>query len=155
MKIFADTNFFTNLWTNLSDSAEADRLWSFAGEMELFLAVTRLVNLEYTNALQRLVYESKHGAQALNITSEIAAVARLEMDQALSGGKNLLMAVPDESLLDATFESLVYRHTATRGFRTADILHIASALVLGCDTFWSFDGRAKNLAKLEGLRVNP
>jgi hypothetical protein len=25
---------------------------------------------------------------------------------------------------------------------------------LGCDTFWSFDAKAKKLAELEGLKVN-
>ena len=35
-----------------------------------------------------------------------------------------------------------------------DILLVSSALVLGCDTFWSFDTKPKKLAKLEGLKVN-
>jgi predicted nucleic acid-binding protein len=52
------------------------------------------------------------------------------------------------------FRELSNRHTAKGGFRTYDILHVASALVLGCDTFWSFDAKAKKLAKLEGLAVN-
>jgi predicted nucleic acid-binding protein len=34
------------------------------------------------------------------------------------------------------------------------VIHVASALVLGCDIFWSFDAKAKKLAKLEGLKVN-
>jgi len=41
------------------------------------------------------------------------------------------------------------------GFRTYDLLQVASALLLGCDTFWSFDGRARKLAKLEGMKVDP
>ena len=39
------------------------------------------------------------------------------------------------------------------GFRTYDLLHVATALLLECDTFWSFDIKATRLAKLEGLRV--
>ena len=34
-----------------------------------------------------------------------------------------------------------------------DLLHVASALVLACDTFWSFDPKASKLAALEGLRI--
>jgi predicted nucleic acid-binding protein len=72
MSIFADTNFFTNLWTSLSHSSEADRLWSGVVAGGECLLITRLVNLEFTNALQRLIYESRHGAQAVQITPEIA-----------------------------------------------------------------------------------
>jgi predicted nucleic acid-binding protein len=48
----------------------------------------------------------------------------------------------------------VHRHTIKRGFRAYDIMHVAAALLLGCDTFWSFDAKAKKLAELEGLKVN-
>jgi predicted nucleic acid-binding protein len=81
-------------------------------------------------------------------------VARLEMDDALRWGTSVKLALADDSAVDAAFDSLVYRHTATLGFRTADIMHVASAMVLGCDTFWSFDARAKRLAGLVGLRTN-
>jgi predicted nucleic acid-binding protein len=32
-------------------------------------------------------------------------------------------------------------------------MHVASALLLGCDTFWSFDAKAAQLAGLEGLKL--
>lgn len=32
-------------------------------------------------------------------------------------------------------------------------LHVSSALLLGCDTFWSFDPKALALAAREGLRT--
>ena len=47
------------------------------------------------------------------------------------------------------------RHTAARGFRTCDLLHVAQALILGCDTFWSSDEKANTLAALEGLTARP
>ena len=34
-----------------------------------------------------------------------------------------------------------------------DLLHVASALILACDTFWSFDPKASKLAALEGPRI--
>jgi hypothetical protein len=45
------------------------------------------------------------------------------------------------------------RHTAKHGFRTYDLLHVSSALLLKCDTFWSFDPKANRLAGLEGLET--
>lgn len=53
--------------------------------------------------------------------------------------------------LERQFEELALRHTAKHGFRTYDLLHVASALALECDTFWSFDPKASKLAQLEGL----
>jgi len=51
------------------------------------------------------------------------------------------------------FQELSLRHTARHGFRTYDILHFSSALLLRCDTSWSFDPKASKLAKLEGLNI--
>ena len=55
--------------------------------------------------------------------------------------------------ITAKFEDLALRYTAKHGFRTYDILHVAAALVLKCQTFWSFDKKASKLAKLEGLKI--
>ena len=58
--------------------------------------------------------------------------------------------------LEERFEELAARHTGRRGFRTYDLLHVASTQLLDCDTFWSFDQKANALASLEGLKVlNP
>ena len=59
----------------------------------------------------------------------------------------------DMPKLEAQFEELALRQTAQHGFRTYDLLHVASALILFCDTFWSFDPKASRLAAKEGLRV--
>ncbi|MBI5769186.1 MAG: hypothetical protein HZA93_15440 [Verrucomicrobia bacterium] len=48
---------------------------------------------------------------------------------------------------------LSLRHTASHGFRAYDVAHVASALLLGCDAFWSFDAKASQLAKREGLKT--
>jgi len=62
------------------------------------------------------------------------------------------VAIP-VSELEQQFEELSLRHTARRGFRTYDLLHVASALALKCGMFWSFDPKASKLAALEGLKV--
>ncbi|HEV2210624.1 MAG TPA: hypothetical protein VG167_17760 [Verrucomicrobiae bacterium] len=62
-----------------------------------------------------------------------------------------VIMTPDD--LEGQFEELSLRHTAKHGFRTYDLLHVSSALVLGCDTFWSFDPKASRLAALEGLET--
>ena len=81
-------------------------------------------------------------------------IAEAEFTKELAIG----VLVAERSLVMAklkdVFDRLTYRHTAKHGFRTYDILHVASVLLLGCDTFWSFDVKALKLAKLEGLKTN-
>jgi predicted nucleic acid-binding protein len=55
--------------------------------------------------------------------------------------------------IEREFDSLVRRHTATHGFRTYDIIHVASALKLKCRRFLSFDAKANSLARLAGLKT--
>jgi predicted nucleic acid-binding protein len=44
-------------------------------------------------------------------------------------------------------------HTPKLGTRTLDVLHVASALVLGCPSFVTYDERQAALAQAVGLRV--
>jgi len=48
---------------------------------------------------------------------------------------------------------LARRRVATLGVRTLDALHVAAALELKADAFWTFDERQKKLAEIEGLYV--
>ena len=43
------------------------------------------------------------------------------------------------------------RHAARLGARTLDSLHVACALELRAERFWTFDERQKRLARAEGL----
>ena len=87
------------------------------------------------------------------MSPEQAAVALATFRDDLKDGKFLRLARPDTARLEALVEETALRHTARNGFRTYDILHVATAVILGCDTFFSFDVRAKKLAELEGLTV--
>jgi predicted nucleic acid-binding protein len=51
--------------------------------------------------------------------------------------------------------ALSRRHSAKLGTRTLDLLHVAAAVVLRPDAFYTFDERQKKLAKVERLRVLP
>lgn len=152
MKVFADTNFFTNLWVELSQSDQANVLYRQVVLAGVRLPVTRLIRMELTNALQRLVFEARHGTQSFRVSKEMALAARGILDSELMAGLFFEWCPISDDELETTFEFLAYRYTAKEGFRTYDIMHVASALVLGCDTFWSFDERANKLAKLVGLQ---
>jgi predicted nucleic acid-binding protein len=48
---------------------------------------------------------------------------------------------------------LARRHGPRLGVRTLDSLHVASALQLKAERFWTFDERQAKLAKVEGLKI--
>ena len=48
---------------------------------------------------------------------------------------------------------LARRHGANLGLRTLDTLHVASALELRAERFWTFDERQKKLARAVGLKT--
>ncbi len=154
MRIYADTNFFTNSMLELPFSRDAGRMMKNLRESDTVLPVPLLLKLEVTSALQRLVFESRTGSQPLRITPEMALLAEAAFLSQVEGGFLMRDCTIPGAALSAQFSDLVHRHTAKHGFRTYDTLHVASALLLGCDTFWTFDIRTKKLAALEGLATN-
>ena len=149
--IYADTNFFTNTLVDMSDRSEAEGLLI---ESPLRLPVTWLHRLEVVNALQQCVFLTRQGMQQLRVTAELASAAEVRFFDEVDLGIHYQDAPIHPETVENMFRDLSHRHTAKEGFRTYDILHVSSALLLGCDTFWSFDAKAKKLAKLEGLKVN-
>jgi predicted nucleic acid-binding protein len=154
MTPYADTNFFTNVLLELPFSRESEQLMERLHESSAALPVSLLLRLEVISALQRLLFQSRTGTQSLRITAEMALLAEAAFLSQLEDGFLLRDCTLAEPALTAQFSDLVHHHTARHGFRTYDVLHVATALVLGCDTFWTFDSRTKKLARLEGLRTN-
>jgi len=67
-------------------------------------------------------------------------------------GRWLQVALPEH-----TFEicaSLALRYATTSPVRTLDSLHVACALELKAEHFWTFDERQAKLARAEGLKAN-
>jgi len=60
-------------------------------------------------------------------------------------------------LPDHAFEvcaELAHRYAARLGVRTLDTMHVASALELKAEQFWTFDGRQAKLAVATGLKTD-
>lgn len=153
MRPYADTNFFTRFYFALRGSETASALLKRARkELAPPLPITWLHRLEVVNAFELHVFGSREKGQSRVTAQQVgAAQASFRTDSAQSDF--LQAALLPEDKFRAGFEELCLRHTARRGFRVYDVIHVASALLLGCDTFWSFDGKASLLAKLEGLRL--
>jgi predicted nucleic acid-binding protein len=150
MSIYADTNFFSFLY--LRDPATSEALALLRSHRYPVLPITWLLRIEIVNALQQAVF-SGFGEDQTRITPELAGACQQAFREDLRD--EIAVCAVQMPLSEAIhlFEEISLRHTAKHGFRTYDILHVASALVLKCRTFWSFDKRASKLAKLEGLKT--
>jgi predicted nucleic acid-binding protein len=153
MKPYADTNFFVKLYLVLPDSQRAAGFLDEARRKGASpLPITWLHRLEVVNALQLQVFAGRISGQS-RITAEQMAAAQASFREDLLRPDFLRVTQLVHEKLVAKFEDVSLRHTARLGFRVYDVIHVASALLLGCDTFWSFDAKALRLAKLEGLAV--
>ena len=155
MALYCDTNLLIRLYVEFPTSALAlQQLSQSRRRGPARIPITWLHQLELINAFEQLVFLTRNG-DGLRMTPEkaVLAAAQFEEDLAHSHG---LESVPlaTNDLLKQT-RVLAHRHTAQHGFRAYDLAHVATALLLGCKEFWSFDAKACKLAALEGFRVFP
>lgn len=151
MKPYADTNFFTRFYLDLPDSFVVMRLINEARKRKASsLPVTWLHRIELCNALQFHVLRGA-GPGRTRVTPEQAGIAWARFQSEV--GTRMRPATISNEEVQRQAEELSLRHTARHGFRTYDVIHVSLALLLDCDTFWSFDLKASKLANLEGLAL--
>ena len=138
---YADTSFLVSLYLPDTHSPAA---WA-AMRSRPYLYLTPLQDLELVNAIKLAVFR-----KLIRRTEAKAVLRDFELDR---GGLFALTPVPAESYGRA--EQLARRHSSVLGTRSLDILHVAAALFLKPDAFYSFDERQRKLAKAEGMRLIP
>ena len=147
MNAYADTSFLLSLYGRDANSPRAAAL--VARDKPSFF-VTEFGEVEFNNAVERLLF-SRHG-QARWTQNEARAV-RDRFDLYSNAGVVQLRPVPNQTWQMAV--QLSRQYTAKLGTRTLDVLHVAIALSLRPDVFFTFDKRQWKLAKAVGLRVLP
>lgn len=144
MSTYADTGFVVSLYKAETTSARA------AAAMKRIKApvwLSPLGELELRNAFQLSVFRSEIDAKASELKK------RLFLED-VENGIFAIMPVPASSLYQKSME-LSERHSAKLGTRSLDLMHVAAALLLGAETFLSFDDRQRKAAKAEGLKIRP
>ena len=140
MTVYADTSFFFSLYSSDAHSSEARRLISSRPKIWF----TPLHKAEWLHALGQHVFRREIAAnEALLLQRNLEAdlAAKLWMETSLP-----------ETAFDLCSE-LARRHSARLGVRTLDSLHVALALELKSNHFWTFDERQAKLAQAEGLKL--
>ena len=141
MRIYADTSFLVSLY---SPDVHSTRAVAQMARLRGALLMTQLGELELCNALELRVFRKE-------ATATETRRALTQFEEHLRGGVFELEAVPGTVYERA--RQITRKHTAILGLRTLDILHVAAALLLLADRFWTFDQRQFELAKAEGLRT--
>jgi predicted nucleic acid-binding protein len=140
LSIYADTSFFVSLYLNDPHSWEAER--RMARDPALWL--TPLHVAEWTHAIEQHVFRKL-------LTRSEADQLHRQFQRHREGGAWVEIALPDSAL--ELCAHLARRHGARLGVRTLDTLHVASALVLEAERFWTFDDRQRRLAHSAGLKT--
>jgi predicted nucleic acid-binding protein len=153
MSLYCDTNLLIRLYVDLPESATVlHRLGQYRRRGEAKIPVTWLHQLETFNAFEQLVFLTRQGG-GMRMTPEKIAVAAAQFEDDIAAGYGLESTPLLAHELIKQTRALAQRHTAKHGFRAYDVAHVATALILDCDEFWSFDAKASQLAALEGLEV--
>lgn len=140
MTIYADTSFIVSLYVTDRHSSESRK--RIAASPPVWF--TPLHQAESAHAIAQQVFHGKMSAADAQQLSR-----HLERD--LTAGLWLEAEMP-ENVFDICAD-LARRHGPRLGVRTLDSLHVAAALQLKAEQFWTFDERQAKLAKAAGLKT--
>ena len=142
MKIYADTSFLVSLYSPDANSGAAARTMR-ASSGDRF--VSTLGELEVINAVGLRVFRKE-------VSATQAQSSLKDFEEDLRAGVFQLRPVLEEVFERAR---LLSRQTTPKlGTRTADLLHIATALELSAEYLYTFDQRQRKLAQTVRLKMN-
>jgi predicted nucleic acid-binding protein len=130
-----------SLYINDNHSLDARR--GFASRPSVWL--TPLHRTEWTHAVEQHVfrgYMSPGEARQVYLNFE------------LDSGRGLWRDIPFPDTAFKFAIDLARKYVAHVGTRTLDTMHVACALELKAERFWTFDERQKKLAKAAGLKTS-
>lgn len=140
MIAYLDSSFLVSVYIADRHSATADQLLLSKPQLPL----TPLHRAEWAHALSQHVFRRELSqAEADFVQREFEADGR--------SGLWTEVAMPEKAY--DLCADLARRFGPKFGVRTLDSLHVACALELNVDRFWTFDERQAKLAKAQGLKT--
>jgi len=141
LSAYADTSFLVSLYVlDANSPLAAERM----EQAKLPILLTVLGELELTNAISLRLFR-----QELRPSTAKAARALMRKDLA----KGILELKPLAAGAWERAKQMAGRRTPRLGTRTLEILHVASAVELQAEMFYTFDHAQEKLATAEGLLV--
>ena len=141
MSIYADSSFIVSLYVTDPHSAEARRRMHGAPQMIL----TPFHRAEWAHALAQHQFRG-------SLTAEDARQIDSQLISDRNAGVFREHLVP-EMAFDLCAD-LARRFGPSLAMRTLDSLHVACALELKAERFWTYDERQAKLAKAQGLKTS-
>lgn len=138
---YLDTSALVKLYYPESESEYLSR-WIL--ERKSPLIFTSLHELELRNALSLKVYRKELTRRRSKI---IERIIRADINEGVLWRPSVVWG----EVFSNGFKLL--KHTQKIGSRSLDLLHVAAALELSCDSFLTYDGRQERLAKAVGLKI--
>jgi predicted nucleic acid-binding protein len=138
--IYADSSFFVSVYFADQHSRQTQVLLA----TDPVICVTPLHRAEWAHAVEQHVFRK-------TISSDDAVTLHRTFE------RDCIESWAPVAIPDSAFErcaNLALRHVSKLGVRTLDTLHVAVALELDIDTFWTFDERQTKLAQAVGLKTN-
>jgi predicted nucleic acid-binding protein len=140
---YADSSFLLSLYSRDAHSQLAATL---VQQHRPLFDLTSFSEAEFINAVELGVFTRRY-------TAREARTVRENFVSNIRSGIFRVHALPPEAY--ELTRTLSRRHTARLGTRALDVLHVASALILKTEAFFTFDQRQQRLARAEGLRLVP
>jgi predicted nucleic acid-binding protein len=140
LTVYADSSFLVSLYVTDQHSPEArQHVLSAPG-----IWLTPLHQAEWAHALGQHVFRK-------SLSSREAQQMYDQLEDDKVAGLWLPAGIPEHAF--DLCADLARRYGPKLGVRTLDSLHVACALELEAEPFWTFDERQAKLAKAEGLKV--
>ena len=140
--VYVDTSVIVKLYIKETYSREASAWISANNEA---IPKTIFHELEFTNAIRLKQFRNEMSNREAGIVFQ-----RFKKHE-----KENIFYHPQINWSDAFTRSLELskNHTKTTGTRSLDIIHVASALSMGADRFFTFDEKQSQLASAAGLQT--
>lgn len=141
MSTYADTSFLVSLYVFDDNSPKAAAIFADAS---LPFLLTPLIEAEVVNAFYLRVFRKESGEKQIRTSLDLFGKdARAGVFESKSFSNDVFRQA----------SQIASRRTAKFGSRTLDLLHVASAVFLKTETFYTFDKKQAELARAEGLTV--
>ena len=141
MSIYPDASFLVSLYLNDDHSREARARIASAPA----LWFTPLHHAEWEHVVGQHIFR---GELSLSEAQRVSA----KLEEHRSAGRWRSVPIPEDSL--QVCSKLAREYGPRLWMRTLDTLHVACALELKAERFWTFDERQAKLAKAQGLKIS-